>query len=1347
MEDKEKGQQNSTARDSIGDRGNSLSELASEFAHGSLLEQYAGRLEQAESLSPQQFIEQLGSSIDQSQIASLVGELESVRLTFEIGERMRRANPTNLFGTVEKAIPTQIGDYRILREIGRGGMGIVYEAEQLALGRHVALKVLPARSVFDELQLERFHRESKAAARMNHANIVPVFDVGEYDGVHCYVMQFVPGLGLDLVLHELKQSRTEVGNTDETAADKAESSVEECEIKISDSSSAYRLPGQKELGAIAKCDHGYWQSIARIGSQVADALAYAHAQGILHRDIKPSNLLLDSSGTAWVTDFGLAKEIGSDNLTRTGDIVGTLKYMAPECLEGRSDERGDVYGLGATLYELLTLEAPFQATDRSTLIRQVMFGDPLPPSSVRPGIPLDLETIVLKSIARDPADRYLTANEMAADLNRFLDDRPIRARRHTRVEVAWRWCRRNPIIAGMAAIVSALLIVSAVAFLIAATVRGQRDAALASQVRAEAAERSALENLERAESAEREVRWRNHLAKAGLIRRNGGLGQRIDSIAEIEKALNLIDEHTPESRRELATELIADLALVDIKFEPGVSCSLANHVDLTPDFTHIAIGHPDGKIQYHRLQDGTELWTSHHDLTRVTQVLFSKDGQHLIVSGDSKTGKRVELIRASDGIRLWTRLCDSYHSFDFVHGHRQVLLGVPQKWILMDLLTGETLVEAPKNVRGHVLRVSPDGSEFCHQESTSSPLTFFSLPSFKQTGKWEAPEKYFQFAWHPFRREVAVGVDDGSVHVVKPGESVSHRQLRGQHGRGTSVAFSPDGRKLISNDWAGRFRLWDYESGRRLLQENINVEPLRFDKTGQQLGVIRDKEQAKIGSVIDSNVFKPLSRETGTVANTPTGAAWHPQGKWVVLSAVSTFEFHDLERNHKIGEVQQKGSQCLVFDEGQLWSRSDRVRTRSITEKDGAWEIGLPKVRNFPGLQHVDQMAATSSYRLFCNRNGAIVIPKDSSKPPVPLKPHYDCRFVAASPDGKLIATGSHWGIDVRIWKPNGELVTKLPIKASSSVTFSPDGKWLLTSGGGFRLWQVGTWEQVEFLGGKMHNQSGNFSPDSRLIAYSKRNVSHLYDIKTKTEIAQLIDPQPTSHCKHLFSPDGSQLLCMDTSAIWNIRQIRNELSKRGIDWDLPPLPQPEKNPDSKPVQMVFEQPKQNPSKSPEEIALAEFRAMEKAWKAKPGNALAQNNFAWTLVTTQRNELRDPQRALELVLQAQKQDPKNDLYVNTLGVVYYYVGRYRESVEILTSNLSESSDDGLAFDLYFIAMSYAGLEQTTEAKNHLLMANRWFDQQLAAGTLPGNYISELKHIRAEAQRLIEVSSGAGSGSR
>jgi serine/threonine-protein kinase len=431
--------------------------------------------------------------------------------------------------------PWRLGEYRILREVGRGGMGVVYEAEQESLGRRVALKVLGRHSVLDPRHLQRFQREARAAARLHHTNIVPVHGVGEQDGLHFYVMQFIQGLGLDAVLVELKRLRqahrtgtprpaeprlaepalaepalAEPALAEPALAEPAlagavatslwtgrfavgdapavevQPAVAETDAKTGSSSSTLRLPGQAKGSSLSESGMEYWRSVARIGIQVADALAYAASQGVLHRDIKPSNLLLDTHGIVWVTDFGLAKAAGDEaSLTNSGDVLGTVRYMAPERFQGEADARSDLYALGLTLYEMLTLRSAFDEANRDKLIVQVMHAEPPSPRAIDPTLPRDLETIVLKTIAREPGRRYAGAAELADDLQRFIDDRPIKARRLSPAQHAWRWCRRKPVVASLVGVL-AVTVLAGFAGVLWQADRAEREKAVAQLERDEA---------------------------------------------------------------------------------------------------------------------------------------------------------------------------------------------------------------------------------------------------------------------------------------------------------------------------------------------------------------------------------------------------------------------------------------------------------------------------------------------------------------------------------------------------------------------------------------------------------------------------------------------------------------------------------------------------------------------------------------------------------------------------------------------------------------------------------------------------------------------------------------------
>jgi serine/threonine protein kinase len=433
----------------------------------------------------------------------LPGREDEVRDLFPALVEMEQLKPVTADQTgsfapaVEPTDPQRVGEFRILRRVGFGGMGVVYEAVQESLGRHVALKLLPAEAMADPKRLERFKREAKAAARLHHTNIVPVFGTGVADGRYFYAMQYIAGHPLDAVVDEVRRLKDRSGPTPRTNAvsevavalvtgtfahggDPATVTHTEYpdQAGVSATGTPYPIedaPGPASAttfsGSLSDGGRSYWATVARVGAQVADALAYAHGQGILHRDVKPANLLLDLHGTVWVTDFGLAKATDSDDLTHAGDVIGTLRYMAPERFEGQGDHRADVYALGLTLYELLTLRPAFGAENRAKLVKDVTAAAPTPPRQINPAIPRDLETVVLKAIQRDPALRYQNAANLADDLRRYVEDRPIFARRASKAEQAWRWCRRNPAVASL---VATVLLVSLAGASVAAVIARQQ---------------------------------------------------------------------------------------------------------------------------------------------------------------------------------------------------------------------------------------------------------------------------------------------------------------------------------------------------------------------------------------------------------------------------------------------------------------------------------------------------------------------------------------------------------------------------------------------------------------------------------------------------------------------------------------------------------------------------------------------------------------------------------------------------------------------------------------------------------------------------------------------------------
>ncbi|HEV3447547.1 MAG TPA: protein kinase, partial [Gemmataceae bacterium] len=354
-------------------------------------------------------------------------------------------------------VPQLLGDFRIIREIGRGGMGVVYEAEQVSLERRVALKVLPFAAVMDPRQLQRFQNEARAAASLHHTNIVPVHAVGSERGVHYYAMQYIDGVPLNVVIQELRQRRLDAADSQALLSDPDQQSRAHAAPPqaVESEPETARLRGALST-KLSATGREFFHAVARLAEQAALALDHAHERGIIHRDIKPANLLLDGAGILLITDFGLAQVQSDAKLTMTGDLLGTLRYMSPEQALAKRlivDHRTDIYSLGATLYELLTLEPVFDGTDRQELLRQIAFDEPWPPRRLNKSIPPELEIIVGKALEKNPTDRYPTAQALADDLRRFLEDRPIQARRPSPMRRAQKWARRHKPLVGAAAVV------------------------------------------------------------------------------------------------------------------------------------------------------------------------------------------------------------------------------------------------------------------------------------------------------------------------------------------------------------------------------------------------------------------------------------------------------------------------------------------------------------------------------------------------------------------------------------------------------------------------------------------------------------------------------------------------------------------------------------------------------------------------------------------------------------------------------------------------------------------------------------------------------------------------------
>lgn len=423
--------------------------------------------------------------VENPDLEAEIRELFPIMLMLDQGARTRADLPRMTLGS-GVGPGMEIGDYELLRPIGCGGMGIVYEARNQKLGHHVAIKLLPTSLDRPKLR-ERFMREASAAARMDHPNIVRVFDYGNANGLHYYVMSLIDGIGLNLVIARLgtdsesdrRPSTLSTRPVDASTSRGSDSASDEIDGKDSTvpnsvlqavgstpASTRSRDADQANVGpqsivsSVAPANR--WEWAASIALQAADALAYAHEMGVIHRDIKPGNLLLDQQDKLYVTDFGLVKLAEDSSITETGDLLGTLRYLPPEAINGNFDERGDIYGLGLTMYELLSRQPTFTEQEHGKLLHAISMGDFTPLEMLLPRIPKDLAQIVRKATDADLRLRYASARELRDDLQHFLAGEPVSARPASVVYRTTRWVARNRAVTALAGTLFAVLMLATV---------------------------------------------------------------------------------------------------------------------------------------------------------------------------------------------------------------------------------------------------------------------------------------------------------------------------------------------------------------------------------------------------------------------------------------------------------------------------------------------------------------------------------------------------------------------------------------------------------------------------------------------------------------------------------------------------------------------------------------------------------------------------------------------------------------------------------------------------------------------------------------------------------------------
>jgi eukaryotic-like serine/threonine-protein kinase len=1282
-------------------------------------------------------------------------------------------DPTGAVEPVKAPALDQLGDYRILREIGRGGMGVVYEAEQVSLGRHVALKLLPPQMLRDSRQKHRFEREARSAARLHHTNIVPVFGVGAHEETPYYVMQFIQGQGLDEVLAELRQmqagkpaetpeatcTKNGVPGRDISAVDiarslltggfhssgpsKAGAQGHDDDLTVDESPNVLHTPtSSKDLqtpvanpasssppsgslssssvsllgtgsGSAGRGGKGkkaaYWQGVARIGAQVADALEYAHKQGIVHRDIKPSNLLLDARGTVWVTDFGLAKVNDQHNLTHTGDILGTLRYMPPEAFEGKTDHRGDVYSLGLTLYELLALRPAFGEKDRGRLVHQVTTEEPDRLGKLNSEIPRDLETIVHKAIERDPSHRYATAGELTADLQRFLDDEPIQARRLSQTERLGRWSRRHKAVAGLLATLAGVLVIGFAVMAVLWT-RAENSATIARTKEAEAqrfavaearARNQAEANEKKAEANEKTASDRAEaLAQQDYINRVNRAYREVED-DNVALAEDLLHGCPPERRgwEWSFVERLCNLERLDLDVGGSV-----NAVAYSADGGWIASG------------SGAPIIGSYPAEADESQVNL----------WDAATGRRRQTIRGIKGC-IYGGVAISPDGHSVAVGSGFMSPRAEGRLSVWDAATGRALWSvAEPSLMAMSVAYSPDG------KSVAVGFGFYVSDSVGKVKVWDAAsgrEKTTfpgpaggvnKIAYHPDGRRLAVA-GSGVVQIWDLVKGTKARDLTGHDRWIMSVAFSPDGKWLATGGWDNRVKLWESDTGaeeRTIFAHEGYVLDLAFSPDSRHLATTSEDRSVRLWEVPSGRRVATFHGHTDFVQ----AVAFRPDGRELATGS--------LDGSVKVWDL--RTSRPVVFDGHTGWVeglafRRDGRRVLSEVGRHGA--KGETTKGWDPATGEPDP-----------SLNGASL--DDQFVPGVAIG-----TGATRSPDGKLVAQLSQKSGYGNTSRSREYEVSTVVIRDATSTqvlhtlightadavcaAFSPDGRRLATASFDrtIKLWDTATGQDVFTLRGHTAGVVAlAFSPDGNRL--TSGGIDHTARVWDATPLAANLSAEHDSRYRKKIA------MLEQLSTTTNDAERAQVLAISG-QWGMAAAAfgkAVETKPDNislRYLQMLC---------LLEHGDLPGYRRaavdlLTRFGKVKTPNGA--NNVAWfcVLAADALPDLNAPVRLAEAALAAFGPEDKR-VALNTLGAALYRAGRIDEAIQRLEESVRAQEGVGVPQDWAFLVMAY-GKKGNGEAARRWLDKLRSYNPGAPAGFSPEAV--EIGILRKEAEALVHDS--------
>jgi WD40 repeat protein len=1058
------------------------------------------------------------------------------------------------------------GDYEVLEEIARGGMGVVYRARQVSLNRHVALKMIATGQLATPAAVQRFRTEAEAAARLDHPHIVPIHEIGEYEGQHYFSMKLIEGGTLAEI-----SPKSEVQSP--TSADEA----------------------------------------ARLVATVARAVHYAHQRGILHRDLKPTNILLDEKGEPHVTDFGLAKLVEDDSsLTKSAAVLGTPAYMAPEQAAGGAKQlttAADIYSLGAVLYELLTGQPPFRAETALETLRQATEQEPTRPQDLNSSVDRDLETICLKCLNKDPQKRYGTAELLAQDLDRWRNGEPILARPIGAAEKASRWCRRRPAIAGL---LFALFLVFATGLtgVVWEWRRAERNAGAATDklVDSYIAQARAIHTIDRMGR-----RFDSFAAISNAAVLNSSPAQRESLRSEAIACFALTD-----------LRLVKQWSLNKPRPTPAESRQLGRRFDSHLRlYARIA---EDGEISVCQVADDREIARLPGVGSAPKGInWFSPDSRFLACTYEDRTNRLWEIARRKVVLAIpsdipWVLSPDTrFLAMSHLDGSLSVLEVDTWK---------ETRRLAWHRYIG--IRFLHDGTRIAGVARDDDRIEIVDLTTGQILDTFVAPDHLTSLPYYSIESSLlAAGSKGGQIYVwnTKTGDRMDIDAHRGEVG---TVAFNSAGTLLASLSWNGnigsddKFRLWDTSTGQLLVSGPGAFDQIQFSDDDRYL-VYADLHHNLLFEVTQHPPLRLLGRAQRQPGYWPP-PVFSPDGRLLAALDIDSTHLWDLTMGKELSVVLEYGSRLWFPPDGKSLIISDFPGgiSRWPIEIGGAETNTIrfgPRIPLIADCENSVDLSANGRFLAAVQTThlGALVLNLSNSSELARVGPHSNASSVVVSPDGRFVATGDAENSRLKVWdvasnravlelpasspsmvafSPDSrwlgttsggeplvkirdlasyQVVKELPASNPAKLTFSPDGRWLSVSGGNdpvYRLYRSGSWESHLQIAGSQEyladNELVGFSPDGEIWAIGNPpHNTHLYSTATGQRLAVLEPPRQALIASLAFTPDGATLAVMQRDSVmqlWDLRQIRQQLAALKLDWDLAPYPPVQRQTETKPL-------------------------------------------------------------------------------------------------------------------------------------------------------------------------------------